>query len=76
MQKGACEYADRKRQGIVLHHQCAQLESLKVELAEFIRKNDYRFRDGIICEKGDSYRRAAELHRGKHPPATRKELAH
>lgn len=36
----------------------AQLESLRGELAEFIRKNDYRFKDEGIGAEGDSWRRA------------------
>lgn len=56
--------------------QGTQLKSLKVELAEFIRKSGYRFRDGMIGKEGDSYRRAAELLKGKYPPSTKKKLGH
>jgi len=35
-----------------------KLESLRGELAEFIRKNDYRFKDEGISAEGDSWRRA------------------
>jgi hypothetical protein len=41
---------------------------------EFIRKNDYRFKDEVIGKEGDSYRRAAELLKGKQPPANKKDL--
>jgi len=65
---------DQKRQMLVLDHQRQELESLKGELAEFIRKNDYRFRDEVIGKEGDSYRRAAEMLKGKQPPANTKDL--
>jgi len=35
-----------------------KLESLRAELAEFIRKNDYRFKDEGFGAEGDSWRRA------------------
>lgn len=35
-----------------------KLESLRGELAEFIRKNDYRFKDEGMGAEGDSWRRA------------------
>ena len=35
-----------------------KLESLRGELAEFIRKNDYRFKDEGIGAEGDAWRRA------------------
>jgi hypothetical protein len=35
-----------------------KLESLRGELAEYIRKNDYRFKDEGIGAEGDSWRRA------------------
>jgi hypothetical protein len=65
---------DNKRQAIVLEHQQARLEGLKTELAEFIRKSDYRFRDEIIGEEGDSYKRAADLVKGKHRAENKKDL--
>ena len=34
------------------------LNKLKNELEEFIRKNDYRFREELMGEEGDSWRRA------------------
>ena len=39
-----------------IHHE--KLESLRAELAEFIRKNDYRFKEEGIGAEGDSWRRA------------------
>jgi hypothetical protein len=65
---------DPKRQGITLSHQRAQMEKLKAELAEFIRKSDYRFRDEVIGGEGDSYKRAADLVKGKHRPENKKDL--
>jgi hypothetical protein len=35
-----------------------QLEALNAELAEFIRKNDYRFRDEGFGNEGDAWKRA------------------
>ena len=35
-----------------------KLEGLRAELAEFIRKNDYRFKDELMGAEGDSWRRA------------------
>ena len=50
---------DMKKRATVLSIQKACLENLKAELAEFIRKSDYRFRDEIIGKEEDSYNRAA-----------------
>lgn len=41
---------------LALHRQ--QLESLRAELAEFIRKNDYRFQDEGFGTEGDAWLRA------------------
>ena len=57
---------DGKRSAVVLLHQNACLEELRGELAEFIRKSDYRFRDEVIGKEGDSYKRAADMISGKH----------
>ena len=65
---------DQKRQVVVLGHQRARMESLKGELAEFIRKSDYRFRDEVIGGEGDSYKRAADMVKGKHRPDNKKDL--
>jgi hypothetical protein len=65
---------DGKRQATVLGHQRARMESLKGELAEFIRKCDYRFRDEVIGKEGDSYKRAADMIKGKHRPDNKKDL--
>jgi hypothetical protein len=65
---------DRKRKEIVLAHQLTCADSLKNELAEFIRKSDYRFRNEIIGKEGDSYKRAAEMVKGKHRPAEQRDL--
>jgi hypothetical protein len=48
-----------KRAAAVISHQRACMESLKGELAEFIRKSEYCFRDEVIGKEGDSYKRAA-----------------
>jgi hypothetical protein len=65
---------DGKRQITVLSHQRACMESLKGELAEFIRKSDYRFRDEAIGKEGDSYKRAADMIKGKRQPIDKKDL--
>ena len=65
---------DQKRQVVVLGHQRARMESLKGELAEFIRKCDYHFRDEVIGKEGDSYKRAADMIKGKHRPDNKKDL--
>jgi len=65
---------DAKAQAVVINHQLASLEDLRGELAEFIRKSDYRFRDEDIGKEGDSYRRAADMIIGKHAPTEKKDL--
>jgi hypothetical protein len=65
---------DQKRMTVLLAHQQEQMEDLKGELAEFIRKNDYRFRDEAIGAEGDSYKRAADLVHGKRRAEERKDL--
>jgi len=65
---------DGKRKANVLGLQQSRLENLKSELAEFIRKSDYRFRDEAIGKEGDSYKRAADMIRGKRRPADKKDL--
>ena len=47
---GVCDWL------LLIHRE--KLESLRAELAEFIRKNDYRFQDEGIGAEGDSWRRA------------------
>jgi len=42
------------------------LTALRDELAEFIRKNDYRFRDEGFGKEGDSWRRAIGIVSGEH----------
>ena len=65
---------DSKHQAVVLEYQRARLDHLKTELAEFIRKSDYRYRDEIIGGEGDSYKRAADLVKGKHRAENKKDL--
>jgi hypothetical protein len=65
---------DGKRQAAVLDHQYERMVSLEGELAEFIRKSDYRFRDEAIGREGDSYKRAADMINGKHRPVEKKDL--
>lgn len=43
---------------ILISSQLAQLQHLETELAEFIRKNDYRFTHEGFGSEGDSWRRA------------------
>lgn len=45
-----------------------QLEALDAELAEFIRKNDYRFRDEGFGSEGHAWKRAVEKISGKYSP--------
>jgi len=66
---------DRKRQTTILTFQSACLENLQGELAEFIRKSDYRFRDENIGKEGDSYKRAADMIKGKRQPTEKKDLS-
>jgi hypothetical protein len=65
---------DGKRQAVILSHQRDCMEDLKIELAEFIRKCDYRFRDEVIGKEGDSYKRAADMIKGKRQPNEKKDL--
>jgi hypothetical protein len=65
---------DAKRQAVVLDHQRACLDGLKQELAEFVRKSDYRFRDEVIGNEGDSYKRAADMIKGKHSAFVKKDF--
>jgi hypothetical protein len=66
---------DRKRQATILGFQSVCLENLKGELAEFIRKSDYRFRDESIGKEGDSYKRAADMIHGKRQPNEKRDLS-
>lgn len=45
----------------------AQMEALDAELAEFIRKNDYRFRDEGFGSEGDAWKRALNKISSKTP---------
>jgi hypothetical protein len=65
---------DKDQQEIVLNQQLTCMEILQRELSEFIRKSDYRFRDEIIGKEGDSYKRAADLLKGKRRPDTKRDL--
>ncbi len=47
---------------------------IKSDLAEFIRKSDYRFRNEIMGKEGDSYKRAADMIHGKQMPTDRKDI--
>jgi Family of unknown function (DUF6062) len=67
-------YMDSNQQAKILSHQWECMESLKDELAEFIRKSDYRFRDDVIGREGDSYKRAADMVNGKRRPTEKKDL--
>jgi hypothetical protein len=64
---------DMEKQAVVLSHQISCMESLKDELAEFIRKSDYRFREEVIGIEGDAYKRAADMIQGKHRLAGKKD---
>jgi hypothetical protein len=66
---------DRKKQATILDFQSVCLENLKGELAEFIRKSDYRFRDESIGKEGDSYKRAADMIHGKRQPTEKMDLS-
>jgi hypothetical protein len=65
---------DSERKAIVLEHQILCLMNLQDELAEFIRKSDYRFRAEVIGREGDSYKRAADVMMGKHRPSEKKDV--
>jgi hypothetical protein len=64
---------EKKQQAVILSHQLDCMERLKIELAEFIRKSDYRFRDEIMGKEGDSYKRAADMICGKHRPTVKRD---
>jgi hypothetical protein len=66
---------DGKRQAKVLQLQSACLQNLQGELAEFIRKSDYRFRDEGFGKEGDSYKRAADMITGKRRAAEKNDLS-
>lgn len=66
---------DRKTQATLLGFQSTCLENLKGELAEFIRKSDYRFRDESIGKEGDSCKRAADMIHGKRQPTDKMDLS-
>ena len=64
---------DKQRTEILRYqHQC--MKSLQDELEEFIRKSDYRFRDEVIGREGDSYKRAADMVKGKRRPTVKNDL--
>jgi hypothetical protein len=65
---------DEKRQSAAITHQLACMETLRKELGEFIRKSDYRYRDEMMGKEGDSYKRAADMLKGKHRPIEKKDL--
>jgi hypothetical protein len=68
------ETGNQKVLEALLAHQRTRLESLKGELSEFIRKNDYRFKGEGMGAERDSYQRAAEMVTGKRRPAGKKDL--
>jgi hypothetical protein len=72
--KALLPHLDSKQQAGLLAHEQSRLESLRGELAEFIRKSDYRFRDEVIGVEGDSYKRAADLVKGRRRPDNKKDL--
>jgi len=52
--------SNRRSLGLLLEIQSEKLAGLRQELAEFVRKNDYRFRSEPFGAERDSYRRAIE----------------
>lgn len=54
---------------ILLEASRARLQALNVELAELIRKNDYRFRGEAFGAEGDAWLRAVRLAVGEDPQA-------
>ena len=65
---------NQKSQQVILEQQRSKLQNLANELADFLRKSDYRFRDEAIGQEGDSYKRAAEVVWGKRRPTNKKDL--
>jgi len=57
---------DMETSNLLLSLHRKKLESLSSELAEFIRKNDYRFKDEGFGAEGDSWKRAVEKVIGNH----------
>jgi hypothetical protein len=66
---------ERAGRDLVVELRIAQLEALGAELAEFIRKNDYRFKDESMGIEGDSYLRTAAMLVGRHAPGKKQDLA-
>ncbi len=57
---------DLETSNLLLSIHREKLESLRSELAEFIRKNDYRFKDEGFGAEGNSWKRAVEKIIGNH----------
>ncbi len=60
---------------VLIEPRLEQLKALKAELAEFIRKNDYRFRDEPMGAEGDSHLRTAAFLVGEPRPFKKGDLA-
>ncbi len=57
--------AGRQQTELILDLQWSKMEALRLELGEFIRKNDYRFRNESFDSERDAYRRAIEMVTGE-----------
>jgi hypothetical protein len=59
------KYPGHRNLGLLIQMQAKKVESLREELAEFIRKHDYKFVHEPRGAESDSWRRALELVAGK-----------
>lgn len=58
-------YPEHPNLSTLFKHQLAKMETLRTDLQEFIRKQDYRFRKEPMGDEGTAWRRSIELLTGK-----------
>jgi hypothetical protein len=58
-------YPEHPNLPALFKHQLAKIEALRIDLQEFIRKQDYRFRKEPMGDEGTAWRRSIELLTGK-----------
>jgi hypothetical protein len=62
---GASLYPEHPNLSTLFKQQLAKMEALRIDLQEFIRKQDYRFRKELMGDEGTAWRRSIELLTGK-----------
>jgi hypothetical protein len=62
---GASLYPEHPNLSTLFKQQLAKMEALRIDLQEFIRKQDYRFRKEPMGDEGTAWRRSIELLTGK-----------